>query len=119
MRTSSTSLVTRPYVCGARDAFALIPASIQASYEALDEHGRNRFSTTNGSVRIELPRDANGGFEARTVNGRIRSDFDELEPTGRWGSRKLSGRLGTGGGSFEIKTINGSVRIEKRVSGAG
>ena len=91
-----------------------VNGSIQASYEALDEHGRNRFSTTNGSVRIELPRDANGEFEARTINGRIRSDFDELEPTGRWGSRKLSGRLGTGGSSFEIKTINGSVRIEKR-----
>ena len=96
-----------------------VNGSIQASYEALDEHGRNRFSTTNGSVRIELPRDANGEFEARTINGRIRSDFDELEPTGCWGSRKLSGRLGTGGGSFEIKTINGSIRIEKRVSGAG
>ena len=57
-----------------------VNGSIQASYEALDERGRNRFSTTNGSVRIELPRDANGEFEARTVNGRIRSDFDELGP---------------------------------------
>ena len=93
--------------------------SIQASYEALDERGRNRFSTTNGSVRIELPRDANGEFEARTVNGRIRSDFDELEPAGRWGRRKLSGQLVTGGGSFEIKTVNGSVRIQRRVSDAG
>ncbi len=96
-----------------------VNGSIQASYEALDERGRNRFSTTNGGVRIERPSDANGEFEARTVNGRIRSDFDELEPTGRWGSRKLCGQLGTGGGSFEIKTVNGSVRIEKRVSGAG
>ena len=90
-----------------------VNGSIQASYETLDERGRNRFSTTNGSVRIELPRNANGEFEARTVNGRIRSDFDELEPTGRWGSRKLSGQLGTGGGSFEIRTVNGSVRIER------
>jgi len=97
---------------------ATVNGSIRASYETLDEQGRNRFSTVNGGVRIGLAGDANGGFEARTVNGRIRSDFDELKATGRWGPKKLSGSLGSGGGSFKIKTVNGSVRIERHGANA-
>jgi len=88
-----------------------VNGSIKARYLDVDEDGRNRFSTTNGSVRIELPPDVSGEFEARTVNGSIETDFP-LEVTGKIG-RRLRGRLGEGRGSFEISTVNGSVRIDK------
>lgn len=88
-----------------------VNGSIKARYLDVDKDGRNRFSTTNGSVRLELPPGVSGDFEARTVNGSIETDFP-LEVTGKVG-RRLRGRLGEGRGSFEISTVNGSVRIEK------
>jgi DUF4097 and DUF4098 domain-containing protein YvlB len=90
---------------------ATVNGSIRARYLEVDPDGRNRFSTTNGSVRLRLPPDVSGDFEARTVNGSIQTDFP-LEVSGKLG-RRLRGRLGEGRGSFEISTVNGSVRIEK------
>jgi len=94
-------------VVGAMDV-TTTNGSIRAAYERADD-GDHRFKTTNGSVRVYLPNDAGGSFEAETVNGRIEVDFPtELTRSSR---RHLSGSFGSGSGSWDIKTVNGSVKI--------
>ena len=60
-------------------------------------------------MRVYLPSDAGGDFEAETVNGSIDVDF----PTNlsRMSRRHVRGSFGSGGGSFTIETVNGSVKI--------
>jgi len=88
-----------------------VNGSVEASLGSLDPEGRSTLRTTNGSVRLTLPRDANAEIEARTVNGGIGCDFDV--DGGRKTKRKLEGRIGTGGARFDIRTVNGSVSIDR------
>ncbi len=87
-----------------------VNGSIKTTFYEVDPDGRNRFSSTNGSVTIYLPRNISGEFDASTVNGSIKTDLP-LEVSGRFGHRHLQGRVGEAGGSFDIDTVNGSVRI--------
>ena len=87
-----------------------VNGSIHATYATPAGDSRNRFSTTNGSVTVSVPKDCSGEFEAQTVNGGISTDFP-FEVSGKWGPKQLRGKLGDGKGSFEITTVNGSVRI--------
>ena len=82
--------------------------SIRASYQSV-EGGRHRFETTNGEVRVYLPANAGGDIDAETINGSIEVDFPlNLTRTSR---RHIQGSFGSGGSSFEISTVNGSVTI--------
>ena len=82
--------------------------SIRASYRTV-EGGRHRFETTNGEVRVYLPADAGGDLDAETMNGSIEVDFPmNLTRTSR---RHIRGTFGSGGSSFEISTVNGSVTV--------
>jgi hypothetical protein len=91
-----------------------VNGSVEVSLARLDAEGRSRLHTTNGSVRLTLPADANAEIEARTVNGGIGCDFD-LEG-GRKTRRRLEGRIGTGGARFDLGTVNGSVNIDRGLS---
>jgi hypothetical protein len=86
-----------------------VNGSIQADYRKLSQ-ATHEFHTTNGSVTLYLPRDAAGDFEAHTVNGSISSDLP-LTISGKIGGRRLTGRVGQGGGTFRIRTVNGSVKL--------
>jgi len=88
-----------------------VNGSVEARCSEIDPRGRSRLSTTNGSVTLYLPRDASGEFEASTVNGRIRTDFD-LDTDRR--GRRLRGRLGKGDARFDLSTVNGSIGILRR-----
>lgn len=98
---------------GEVDASA-VNGSVEASLGRLDPEGRSKLRTTNGSVRLTLPRDANAEIEASTVNGGVGCDF-ELDG-GRKTRRKLEGRIGTGGARFDLGTVNGSVNIDRGLS---
>jgi len=76
--------------------------------------GRSRLSTTNGSVRLTLPRDAGADIEARTVNGSISCDFDVADA--HKSRRRLEGRIGAGGARFDLGTVNGSVHVDRGLS---
>ncbi len=88
-----------------------VNGSVEASLSQVDPDGESRLKTTNGSVRLTLPRDANAEIEATTVNGGVGCDF-ELEG-GRKTRRKLEGRIGTGGARFDLRAVNGSVNIDR------
>lgn len=72
-----------------------------------------KLSTVNGSVRLRLPENLNADVSARTVNGGISSDFDEIEIHKKWGPRSAEGRLGRGGRELALSTVNGGIHITR------
>jgi hypothetical protein len=91
-----------------------VNGSVEVGVARVDPAGRSELSTTNGSVRLTLPRDANADVEAHTVNGGAGCDFELVD--GRQSRRKLEGRIGTGGARFELGTVNGSVHVDRGLS---
>jgi DUF4097 and DUF4098 domain-containing protein YvlB len=71
------------------------------------------FATTNGSISITLPADAGVDIDARTSNGRINTDFP-LTVQGSQTRNRLSGVIGGGGRTVELRTTNGGIRIQRR-----
>jgi DUF4097 and DUF4098 domain-containing protein YvlB len=102
-------------VGGAIEASA-VNGSVEADVARVDPSSRNELHTTNGSVRVTLPRDAGADVEAHTVNGSVHCDFD-LADLSR-SRRKVEGRIGAGGARFELGTVNGSARVERGLSAA-
>jgi hypothetical protein len=88
-----------------------VNGSVKASVATLLGSDAIRIETVNGSVRAQLPAAVQGAFDLENVNGSIRSDF----PLGASGSEHhhLTGTIGTGGGSVQLKTVNGSVTLTK------
>jgi len=100
-------------VTGAASAVdaSAVNGSVEVQLARVDPAGRSELSTTNGSVRLTLPRDASAEVEAHTVNGSVGCDFDLSDS--RKSRRKIAGRIGTGGARFELGTVNGSAHIDR------
>jgi DUF4097 and DUF4098 domain-containing protein YvlB len=98
-------------LAGAVDA-STVNGSVRVQMARVESGSRNRLGSTNGTVRLTLPRDASADVDAGTVNGSARCDF-ELEGGARVSRRKLSGRIGQGGARFELRTVNGSASIDQ------
>jgi hypothetical protein len=93
-----------------------VNGSVEADVARVDPSGRSELSTTNGSVRLTLPREAGAEVQAHTVNGSVHCDFDLADA--HKSRRKIEGRIGSGGARFELGTVNGSARIERGLSAA-
>jgi hypothetical protein len=98
---------------GEVDASA-VNGSVEVAVARVDPSGRSELRTTNGSVRLRLPREASADVEVHTVNGRVGCDFDLADE--RKSRRKLEGRIGSGGARFELGTVNGSAHIDRGLS---
>ena len=66
--------------------------------------------TTNGSLLVALPADAQADIETRCLNGNFQSEMplamqSSLKP------REMHGKLGKGGAPIKLRTINGGIRI--------
>ena len=70
------------------------------------------FSTVNGSITIEMPGQLDADVEASTVNGSISTDWP-LTMRGKWGPRRMNGRIGNGGRDLELSTVNGDIELRK------
>jgi hypothetical protein len=91
-----------------------VNGAVEVEVARLGPSAGGEISSTNGSVRLTLPRDASADIEAHTVNGSVSCDFDlSGEHKSR---RKIEGRIGAGGARFEIGTVNGSARVERGLS---
>ena len=100
-------------VGGAVEASA-VNGSVEVDVARVDPSGRSELHTTNGSVRLTLPRDTSADVEAHTVNGSVGCDFDLADVSKS--RRKIEGRIGTGGARFELGTVNGSAHIDRGLS---
>jgi DUF4097 and DUF4098 domain-containing protein YvlB len=93
-----------------------VNGSVEVDVARADASAGSKITTTNGSVRLTLPRDVNAEVEAHTVNGSVSCDF-ELSGENK-SRRRLEGRIGSGGARFEIGTVNGSASVDRGLSSA-
>ncbi len=90
-----------------------VNGSIQAAIGRGKWQGSAAFHTVNGGITLEAPAGLSAEVTAETINGTITSDFPLLVQ-GRFGPRRLTGRIGDGGGTLSLKTVNGSIRLASR-----
>ncbi len=74
--------------------------------------GGIRLASVNGSIALTLPSGVNADVELRTVNGRISTPDGLTLGQGNISSRRVSGKIGLGGGAISASTINGSISIQ-------
>lgn len=68
--------------------------------------------TSNGSINLKLPGDFSGQLDAKTITGRVHSDFPV--PFTDTSKKRLSGKIGKGGSAnVELRTENGSINLRK------
>jgi hypothetical protein len=90
-----------------------VNGSINVTMGRADWAGDLKFETVNGGITVSFPTDVNADVVASTVNGDIETDFD-LTVSGRFGPKRLSGKIGTGGRKLYLDTVNGAIAIKRR-----
>jgi DUF4097 and DUF4098 domain-containing protein YvlB len=66
--------------------------------------------TTNGSVLLALPADAQADLEARCLNGSFSSELPVALASSDQ-PRVVRGKIGRGGSALRLRTINGGIQI--------
>lgn len=85
-----------------------VNGSVTARMDKVSGSEDMTFTTVNGTVRIEVPRDFDADVRFDTMNGSISSDFP-IRLSGRFGPRHAEGTIGRGGRRIRAKSVNGSV----------
>jgi DUF4097 and DUF4098 domain-containing protein YvlB len=85
---------------------------VEVRMKALSTDADMDFRSGSGAIRVTLPADFNGEFEASTGNGELRSDF-EIKVTGRFDPQHIRGVIGKGGRLIRLQTGNGRLEIRK------
>jgi len=96
------------------------PASLKGSSISGDIHfggglnpsGRYELKSHSGTVEVVLPRNSNFFLQASTFSGSIETDF-EIRLQGRIERRSISGSIGQGGPTVELRTFSGDIRLRK------
>jgi DUF4097 and DUF4098 domain-containing protein YvlB len=70
------------------------------------------FSTTNGSVLVEVPASLGAEVDMSTTNGSVMSDFP-MTLTGRINPRRLRATVGDGSRRLRLHSTNGNVELRK------
>jgi hypothetical protein len=70
------------------------------------------FSTVNGGITLEMPRDTAAKVHADTVNGAIQTDF-RLPVSGQFPGKHIAGTIGHGGPDLHIATVNGAIHLRR------
>ncbi|GGJ76092.1 hypothetical protein GCM10011583_04360 [Streptomyces camponoticapitis] len=73
-----------------------------------------KVNTVSGEVAIRLPHPADATVEANTTSGSVSNAFDDLRVGGHWGSKKITGTLGSGTGQLRAATVSGSIALLRR-----
>jgi DUF4097 and DUF4098 domain-containing protein YvlB len=87
-----------------------VNGGIQASMGATSWSRPLTFETVNGGVAVTLPSGAQADVDAETVNGSISTDFP-LTVQGKFGPKRIQGKIGNGGSSLRMATVNGSIHL--------
>jgi DUF4097 and DUF4098 domain-containing protein YvlB len=84
-----------------------------------DWDGTLKINTVNGSIDLEVPSNLNTDVRFSAVNGSLESDLPLTvsSQSGRWGPKKLEGRIGSGGRELNVSTVNGSLHIRNGRAG--
>jgi DUF4097 and DUF4098 domain-containing protein YvlB len=84
-----------------------------------DWDGALKITTVNGSIDLEVPSSMSTDVRFSAVNGSLESDLPLTisSQSGRWGPKKLEGRIGSGGRDLQVNTVNGSLHIRSGRAG--
>lgn len=94
------------------DAAKLLTTNGSIKMEVSENLGQVTAATNNGSVKLTLPADWSGRIDAKTSNGRVRSDF--AVEAGRKSRNRLKGDVGDGGDAVvKLRSMNGSIHLMK------
>lgn len=88
-----------------------VNGSITARIGRTDWPDTLKFTTVNGSIRLEVPGSLSTDLDFTTVNGNLRTDTP-ITMEGSLGRRHIQGRIGSGGRSLKLTTVNGDVEIK-------
>lgn len=113
VKASTVNGAVEAYSTGGPVSASTVNGSVRASMSKLEGDTDLRYTTVNGSVVVELPKDANADIELSTVNGRLRTDFP-IRLQGRINPRHIEAQLGKGGRLIKVSTVNGSVELRER-----
>jgi hypothetical protein len=87
---------------------------IDVSMGRLASEDNMTFTTGNGRISLTLPPDFAGEIEASQPHGEIRSDFPITVSSGRIGSGRLRGTIGSGGvRRIRLSTGNGQIELRR------
>lgn len=86
--------------------------AVDVEMGSADWSGKLRIKSMNGAITVTLPASANVSVEAETMNGRVSSDWDDVQVHGRRKNHG-SGTIGSGGRDLTLSTMNGSIRLRR------
>lgn len=81
---------------------------------ALTQGGRLEFSSVSGNVTTRLPETTGARVTATSTSGKTTSGFDALQSERKPGRRSVSGTIGDGSGSIEVRTVSGDIHLLPR-----
>jgi len=90
-----------------------VNGSLDVSMGRADWQDELELQTVNGGINFAVAGELNAEVSASTVNGDIETDFP-LTVRGRFGPRRLTGTVGSGGRELVLSTVNGDIAIQKR-----
>jgi hypothetical protein len=73
-----------------------------------------RLTTVSGEIAIRIPDPADADVDANTTSGHVSCAFDELQVTGQWGTKRITGRMGSGGAKLRATTVSGAIALLRR-----
>jgi hypothetical protein len=89
-----------------------VNGSVSVTVGRADWQDELEIKTVNGGISFNVAGDLNAEVTASTVNGDIDTDFP-LTVRGRFGPRRLTGTIGSGGRELLLSTVNGDIAIRK------
>jgi DUF4097 and DUF4098 domain-containing protein YvlB len=89
-----------------------VNGTVTATMGRADWTGKRSLTTVNGDVIVDLPANPSLEVHASTLNGGLESDYPLLLK-GKFGPRRLTGTIGSGGRSLDVTTVNGSIRLRR------
>lgn len=78
--------------------------------------GDVRLDSVSGDVVVRLPEATGADVEVRSMSGQLSSGFAGLRESRSPGSRRMDGRIGSGGGRVRVRTVSGDVAVLARVA---
>ena len=78
--------------------------------------GSMQVENRNGDIQIYLPDKAAFRLDARTHDGEVQSDFEQLQTTTSGNETLVTGTIGTGGPQLVLINEHGTIELRKRAS---
>jgi DUF4097 and DUF4098 domain-containing protein YvlB len=97
-----------------KGSFTLVTTNGSITAVCADLTGDGHLRSTNGSLKLVLPRSADALVDAGTTVGRISSDLPSTKSNKGIVGETLEAKLGAGSHHLEARTTNGSIHLETR-----